>query len=43
LKLQGQYIGYLRNLKPREKAEVKRFRERSGIEVAFRKAKALVR
>ena len=32
LKLQGQYIGYLRNLKPRQKPEVKRLRERMGIQ-----------
>jgi len=43
LKLQGQYMGYLRALRPKHKAEVKRIRERSGVEVAIRKAKALVR
>ena len=42
LKLQGQYIGYMRLLKPRQKAEVKRVRERKGMQVAIRKAKKLV-
>lgn len=41
LKLQGQYIGYLRNLKPRQKGEVRRIRERKGMEMAARKAKEL--
>jgi|SRR6266571_1720481 len=42
LKLQGQYIGYMRQLKPRQKAEVKRIREHRGVEMAIRKAKQLV-
>jgi len=42
LKLQGQYMGYLRGLKPKQKADVKRIREHRGLEVAIRKAKGLV-
>ena len=42
LKLQGQYIGYLRNLKPGQKAEVRKVRERKGIQAAIRKGRSLV-
>jgi hypothetical protein len=42
LKLQGQYIGYMRNLKPKQKAEVMRLKETKGMEAATRKAKALM-
>ena len=41
LKLQGQYMGYLRNLKPRQKARVKALRASSGVRAALRLAKAL--
>src|SRR5262244_271049 len=41
LKLQGMYIGYIRQLKPRQKAEVKRILERGGMQVAIRKARTL--
>jgi FRG domain-containing protein len=41
LKLQGQYIGYLRNLKPKQKAEVRKVRDARGVMVAIRKAKEL--
>ena len=41
LKLQGQYMGYLRNLKPRQKAEVKAVRETKGIGPAIAAAKRL--
>jgi hypothetical protein len=43
LKLQGQYIGYLRNLKPKQKAEVKRLRERRGMEIATARARKLMK
>jgi hypothetical protein len=39
LKLQGQYMGYLRQLKPAQKARVKAVRERRGIEAAIGVAK----
>jgi hypothetical protein len=39
LKLQGQYIGYLRNLKPRQKAQVKALRARKGLRAAIAMAK----
>ena len=41
LKLQGQYMGYLRGLKPKQKAEVRKIRERKGVEMAIRKVKDL--
>ena len=43
LKLQGQYMGHLRNLKPRQKARVKAFRATKGIPRAIALAKALSR
>jgi hypothetical protein len=41
LKVQGQYMGYLRGLKPKQKAEVRKIRERKGVEMAIRKANEL--
>jgi hypothetical protein len=41
LKLQGQYMGYLRNLKPRRKAEVKAVRAKKGFVAAIALAKRL--
>ena len=41
LKLQGQYMGYLRNLRPRQKAQVKALREKKGIRVATAMAKRI--
>jgi hypothetical protein len=41
LKLQGQYMGHLRNLKPRQKASVKALRESKGIRPAIALAKKL--
>jgi hypothetical protein len=41
LKLQGQYMGYLRGLPRREKAQVKALRVAKGIEAAIRQAKRL--
>jgi hypothetical protein len=35
LRLHGQYIGYMRNLKPRQKAQVRALRERKGVEAAI--------
>ncbi len=41
LKLQGQYMGYIRNLGPRQKARVKTVRVAKGIDAAIRLAKQL--
>ena len=41
LKLQGQYMGYLRNLKPRQKAEVKAVKVKKGILAAIAAARRL--
>jgi len=38
LKLQGKYMGYLRGLKPKQKAEVRRLRERKGMRAAIGRA-----
>ena len=41
LKLQGQYMGTIRQLGPRQKAKVKAVRERRGIEAAIRVARSI--
>jgi hypothetical protein len=41
LKLQGAYMGYMRQLKPAQKARVKAVKERRGVEAAIRLAKSL--
>ncbi len=41
LKLQGQYMGYLRNLKPRQKTQVQALRESKGIQPAIALARKL--
>ena len=41
LKVQGQYMGYLRGLKPREKARVKATRQARGVQAAVAMAKKL--
>ena len=43
LALQGAYMGHLRNLKPRHKAEVKALRVDKGIRAAIALAKKLAR
>ncbi len=43
LKLQGQYMGYVRRLKPRQKAEVKALRASKGFPAAIRLAKRLAK
>ena len=43
LKLQGQYMGYLRNLKPRQKARVKALRATRGFPAAIAMAKRLAK
>ena len=42
LKLQGQYMGYMRQLKPKQKAEVKALKEKKGFEAAIKKAKGMI-
>ena len=41
LKLHGKYIGYLRHLKPRQKAQVRKIREAKGVKAAIARAKGL--
>ena len=41
LKLQGQYMGYLRGLKPRQKARVKALRATKGVRPAISFARRL--
>jgi hypothetical protein len=41
LKLHGTYMGYVRQLKPRAKAEVRALREKKGVKVAIARARWL--
>jgi len=41
--LQGRYMGYMRQLKPRQKAQVRKIREVKGVRVAIVRARMLVR
>ncbi len=41
LVLQGRYIGYVRQLNPRQKAQVRKIREAKGVRAAIRKARDL--
>ena len=41
LKLQGRYLGYMRQLKPAQKAKVKKIRAAKGIRAAIAAAKRL--
>ena len=41
LKLQGAYMGYMRQLNPRQKARVKSLKEKQGYEAAIRMAKKI--
>jgi len=41
LKLQGQYMGYVRGLKATQKAQVRKLKEAKGIQAAIRLAKNL--
>jgi hypothetical protein len=43
LKLQGQYMGHVRRLKPRQKARVKALRASKGVPAAIRLAKRLAK
>jgi len=40
-KLQGRYMGYMRQLRPRQKAQVRKTREVKGVRVAIARAKKL--
>ena len=41
LVLQGRYMGYMRQLKPRQKAQVRKVRETKGVRAAIQSAKQL--
>jgi hypothetical protein len=43
LKLQGSYIGHVRKLSLKKRAQVKKVREEKGVRAAIRLAKALSR
>ena len=43
LKLQGQYMGHMRQLKPAQKALVRAVKAKSGVRAAIRKAQELAR
>jgi len=43
LRLQGQYMGYLRGLRPRQKSQVKALRGKKGFRAAISLAKRLAR
>ncbi len=41
LKLQGRYMGYMRQLKPRQKAQVRKIKEAKGVRAAIHSAERL--
>lgn len=41
LRLQGRYMGYMRRLKPRQKAQVRKIKETKGVRAAIAKARML--
>lgn len=41
LVLQGRYMGYMRQLKPKQKAQVRKVREAKGVRVAIARARQL--
>jgi hypothetical protein len=41
LVLQGRYMGYMRQLKPRQKAQVRKIKEAKGVRAAIARAKRL--
>jgi len=43
LVLQGRYMGFMRQLKPRQKAQVKKIKEAKGVRVAIRSTKDLAK
>ena len=40
--LQGRYMGYMRHLKPRQKAQVKKIREAKGVRMAIARAREIL-
>jgi len=43
LVLQGRYMGFMRQLKPKQKAQVRKVKEAKGVRTAIERAKRLVR
>jgi hypothetical protein len=43
LVLQGRYMGFMRQLKPRQKAQVRKVKEAKGVRAAIAKARAIAR
>jgi len=43
LKLQGSYMGYMRQLRPKQKARVKAVKEKRGFQAAIAAARRLVK
>ena len=41
LRLHGRYLGYMRQLKPRAKAEVRALRAKKGVKAAIKRARKL--
>ncbi len=41
LRLHGRYLGYVRQLKPRQRAQVKAIREKKGVRAAIKRARKL--
>jgi hypothetical protein len=41
--LQGRYMGYMRQLKPRQKAQVRKIREAKGVRAAIVRAREITR
>jgi hypothetical protein len=41
LVLQGRYMGFMRQLKPRQKAQVRKIKEAKGVRAAIKKAKSI--
>ena len=41
LKLQGRYMGYMRQLKPRQKAQIRKIKEAKGVRAAIVMARKL--
>jgi hypothetical protein len=43
LVLQGRYMGFMRQLKPRQKAQVRKVKEAKGVRLAIEKARTFAR
>ncbi len=42
LVLQGRYMGYVRQLKPRQKSQVRKIREAKGVRAAIQRARQMI-